>query len=120
MTVRPQDLASTLVARRRSEFCRWEAEAERRHRAVRDAVRTLFQDGAIRRAWLIGSLAWGRPGAGSDVDLVVEGLDAMSQARAWAELQSSLRTPVDLLRLEDLPAAFRARVLEEGELVDAA
>jgi len=120
MTVLPQELASTLVERRRSEQRRSEAEAARRHRAVRDAVRTLLLDGAVRRAWLIGSLAWGRPGVGSDVDLVVEGLDASSHAGAWAKLQSTVQARVDLLRFEDLPAAFRARVLEEGELLDVA
>jgi predicted nucleotidyltransferase len=114
VTTRPEDLAQALVARRKA------ANAAHAHRAVelRSALDAVIEhavrDRAIRRAWLIGSLARGDFGVGSDVDVVVEGLAPERFASFWAVLCERLETEVDLLRLEELPPSFRARVLEEG------
>jgi predicted nucleotidyltransferase len=69
--------------------------------------------GVLARAWLIGSVAWGGFGEGSDLDVVVEGTPLAEHAALWAEL-CSCGVDVDLLRLEELPQTFRARVLAEG------
>ncbi len=58
--------------------------------------------------------ARGAFGTGSDVDVVVAGLSVEDAGALWGELVERLGTQVDLLRLEELPPAFRRRVLEEG------
>ena len=65
----------------------------------------------ISRAWLIGSLAWGRFGPTSDADVVVEGVSAEDIDTLWGRLGADLPVELDLLRLEDLPQDFRERVL---------
>lgn len=113
MTVHPSQLAAELVRR---EARRREGEA-RRAEELRQAVRAWASEhlgrGDFGNAWLIGSLAWGTHGAGSDVDIVVEGLSGEPGA-LWAELVRRLDCEVDLVRLEELPADFAARVLTEG------
>jgi predicted nucleotidyltransferase len=65
-------------------------------------------------AWLIGSLAWGGFGEHSDVDVVVRNTSAVEATRLELALTRVVGVPVDLLRFEDLPAAFGARVEHEG------
>lgn len=70
------------------------------------------------RTFLIGSLAWGGFGVGSDVDLVVEGIDAAAASRLAAHLIRELPVMPQVLRLEELPPSFRERVLTEGVALD--
>ncbi len=65
-------------------------------------------------AWLIGSLAWGGVGDHSDVDLVLGGGDSGLASRLELLLTRELDVPVEVLRVEDLPAAFQERVEREG------
>lgn len=114
MGVAPAELAQTLVERerkKREEHARRAAELKARlsewaHRAQQALL--------IKKAWLIGSLAWGTYGEASDVDVVVEGLSHADEARTWLELADWLDSQVDLLRLEDLPESFAKRVRAEG------
>ncbi|MBC7794742.1 MAG: nucleotidyltransferase domain-containing protein [Clostridia bacterium] len=71
-------------------------------------------------AWLIGSLAWGGYGNGSDVDVVVAGMCTSAVTHLWDELTRELASPVDLLRIEDLDPSFRERVLRHGEPLNVA
>ena len=114
MAVQPGDLAATLVCRHRQRREYQRQRAEQVRRIVDDTVLSALESGRFRRAWLIGSLAHGHFGVRSDVDLVVEGLPAHELPAMWNELCELLDLHVDLLRLEELPATFRERVLREG------
>ena len=122
MTVRPSDLAATLVGRRRADRAVQQARGERLIARVRNLSRELCAEGAIDAAWLVGSLAWGGFGARSDVDLVVRGaaLEALGAiaARAEEKLGPDAQGRIDVLRLEDLPPSFRERVLSTGWRLD--
>ena len=118
MGVTPQDLARTLIRRRADQRARAQARADLLRRRVREAMAQLLAEGAISRAWLIGSLAWGEHGAGSDVDLVVEGLDPREAPMIWDRLSGELVARVDLLRMESLEREFAARVRAEGVPLD--
>jgi predicted nucleotidyltransferase len=113
-TPTPADLAETLLRREREA----RIERERRARILRAEVslfaRQARATGRIRSAWLIGSLAWGEHGAGSDVDVVVEGLAPEDLGLLWGELTERLGCKVDLLRIEDLVPSFADRVRSEG------
>jgi predicted nucleotidyltransferase len=112
--VLPEDLARTLIERERAARQLRERRSEELRAAVEAWVREAKAGRRLERAWLIGSLAWGEWGERSDVDLVVEGLPDPEAAKAWGELERLLGTQVDLLRIEELPADFAARVREEG------
>ena len=118
MGVTPQDLARTLIRRRTEQRARAEARAELLRGGVREAMARLVAEGAISRAWLIGSLAWGEHGVGSDVDVVVEGLDPSAAPLIWDRLSGELGARVDLLRIESLEREFAARVRAEGVPLD--
>jgi len=79
---------------------------------VTEEVRARLAPGG--RAWLIGSLAWGGFGVRSDVDLVLNGVPAEVAVELERAVARAAKAPVDLLILETLPAAFRARVEREG------
>lgn len=66
------------------------------------------------KAWLIGSLAWGGFGAHSDIDVVVRGVAPADATRLELALTRAVSWPVELLRFEELPASFGARVEREG------
>jgi predicted nucleotidyltransferase len=114
MSVTPEQLAQSLL--RRAE-AREQVHAQRA-KELRHLVQAWATQGAargdFRAAWLIGSLSKGNWGEASDVDVVVDGLSA-PEGVTWAELGDRLACTVDLLRLEDLPADFKERVLREGE-----
>ena len=114
MGARPEDLADALVRRRRMERDRQRQRAGAILGKLPSALAPGLRTGRIHAAWLIGSLTAGTFGAGSDVDVVVEGLSAEDQGPFGAELTEALGAEVDLLRLEDLPEGFRGRVLAEG------
>jgi predicted nucleotidyltransferase len=118
MPVDPSELAHELVRRRKAELDENTRRADEVRVIVRAEVAALIREGLARRAWLIGSLAWGRFGVRSDVDVVLEGL-AVARIGAVAErLAGHVHADVDILRIEEIPATFRQRVLAEGiELV---
>ncbi len=118
MTVDPADLARELVRRRRVERDGHKRRAEMLRSAVAGEAAAIIGDLWGRRAWLIGSLAWGNFGQRSDVDIVFEGLAPDRIGEVAARLGDRLRVSVDVLRLEDLPRGFQDRVRAEGiELV---
>lgn len=114
MEPRPEDLAATLVRRARQQ----QARADERLADARAAVETELArcpaDGTVRRAWLIGSAAWGEAHGRSDVDVVVEGLDTRRTGALWDRLSQACGFDVDLLSLEDLPSSFQERVRSDG------
>lgn len=116
--VTPEQLARTLIRRRAEERVRADERAEVLWVRVREATAQLLAEGAISRAWLIGSLAWGAHGRGSDVDLVVEGLDPQAAPLVWDRLSGELGARVDLLRIESLERDFADRVRAEGVPLD--
>lgn len=99
-------------------------EAIARHAAAARAVLPrlvshLVEAHGARRVWLFGSLAEDAFDEDSDIDLAVEGLGAgTAPFRAAAELDDLARPlRVDLVPLEDAPAALRTRILQRGELL---
>jgi hypothetical protein len=58
VTVRPEDLARTLVARHAAEREGWRARAETLRAELVAALRGARAAGRLGRAWLIGSLAF--------------------------------------------------------------
>lgn len=107
-------LTQALIERARERREDWQRRADALRGEVAHAVARLREEGAVRQCWLIGSLAWGGYGPDSDVDLVIEGLRRERWAAVWRSLSTELGTRLDLLRLEDLPAAFAERVRHEG------
>jgi predicted nucleotidyltransferase len=118
MTVRPEELAATLVARRRRERADAAARAATACAQARVVARALREEGVIEGAWLIGSLAWGEAGARSDADIVVRGCTPSALTGAWRRLGDALDLSVDVLRFEELASSFQSRVLEQGIRVD--
>jgi uncharacterized protein len=120
MSVRPEELAAALVARNREQRATQARRADGIRAALSPALREALAGRVGYRAWLMGSLAHGTFGAGSDVDIVVDGVTAEESTALWVALGERLDAPVDLLRLDDLPPSFRARVLAEGIPIDVA
>jgi predicted nucleotidyltransferase len=116
--VTPEELAQRMVGRHAERRRLDDARAEALSAVLRQEVSELLRGGVIDRAWLIGSLAWGGFGAGSDVDLVVAGLDAADAPALWDRLSERLGARVDLLRIEALDEAFAGRVRAEGRRID--
>ena len=114
MAVTPEEAVATFIRRQREPREAEEQRARQLKGALSELVREALAKGLFRRAWLIGSLAWGNHGTGSDVDVVVEGLDPEQFGQLWATLVMRLDSAVDLIRLEDLGASFAKRVLAEG------
>ncbi len=110
----PSDLARALVRRHREVREHYEQRARELRAAVAEEANALIAEGLARRAWLVGSLAWGEHGPRSDVDIVLDGLPRTEQATVWDRLCGRLGVSVDLLRLEDLSDSFRERVLADG------
>ena len=122
MPVSPSDLAFALRARSASTHARDRSRADRLRARVREVARDLRTRGEIDGAWLIGSLAWGGFGVRSDVDIVIRGATASAAGRLWTlcvdQLGPDADARVDLLRIEELPAAFRERILAQGLRID--
>lgn len=114
MATTPADLAATLTRRHKRAHDGARARAVLVREAVDKVVEEQGRAGRFRRAFLVGSLAHGTFGAGSDVDIVVEGLSPDNLGLVYDALVGATRTEVDVLRLEELPLAFRARVEAEG------
>ena len=118
LTVRPQELALALIERSRLERAGDLERGRRLVRQLREGIGALRARYAFDAAWLIGSLAWGGFGRRSDIDVVVRGAAPGRAGELWAALTDALGVPIDVLRLESLPEAFRRRVLAEGVRLD--
>jgi predicted nucleotidyltransferase len=94
--------------------------AEARARALQSlpALARALRDGfGATRVWLIGSLALGTFGVGSDVDLMTEGLQRDRLADAEDTLRDIVGMHMDLLRIEDLTPQWRGYHLKWGRLM---
>lgn len=116
----PRELAAALVRRHKQALDDERARASEVRSGLEKVICQEGQKGRFSRAFLIGSLARGDFGASSDVDVVVEGLDPNEVGPLYGRLVEALGTEVDLLRLEELPPAFKQRVEEEGALLHGA
>lgn len=118
MVPRPEDLAATLVRRARRRRQEDERRLARARTGAEAVLKACLEDGRIRRAWLIGSAAWGGVHGRSDLDIVVEGLRGPEHGRAggalWDRLSEAAGLDVDLLRFEELDRGFQERVVSEG------
>ena len=87
-------------------------------RDTAEAVRLLARRPGVKQVWLFGSAAKGKSlDWRSDLDLAAEGMAAIDQGRAWAELDEILTMPVDLVRLETANPTLRDEVARCGKLV---
>jgi predicted nucleotidyltransferase len=100
---------------------RWQAEKEeaqrRRTRALAEAeraARLLAERHGAQKVVLFGSLAWGRFGANSDIDLAAFGLAPERFLRADADLCREISLPVDLKLVDDCPRSLQQRIAEDG------
>ena len=86
---------------------------------TQDALRPLWREFGVERAWLFGGRARGKPGADSDWDFLVEfsGRPGFSNFMGLkCALEDALGSEVDVLSLTAVKPWFRARI--ESELVD--
>jgi predicted nucleotidyltransferase len=120
MQTRPSDLTRTLMARARQARAVHHERRDRSRRAVELALLELRAAGELRRAWLIGSVLDDAFGERSDVDVVIEGVPLERLADVREAIGEHCPVAVDVLRFEDLPPSFRARVDVEGAAVDGA
>ena len=116
MTVSVDQTVATLRARAKAQRAAQEARAQAVRDRLMQGLRLHLPPGT--KAWLIGSLAWGGFGEHSDVDLVLLGADSPSASRLEMSLTRDLAVPVEVLRAEELPASFRARVEQDGIVCD--
>ena len=83
-----------------------------------EAVRYLSRWTGVKRIWLFGGAAKGRPlDWRSDLDFAVEGLPAADWECAWSELDQRLALPVDLVRWESASLTLRAEVQRWGKIL---
>ncbi|MDW7710939.1 MAG: nucleotidyltransferase domain-containing protein [Deferrisomatales bacterium] len=85
----------------------------------REVVRLAATEPRVEKVILFGSRARGDAGERADVDLAV--LAPRASQRAWLDLAFRLEeidspVPVQVVRLEEVSAGLRERVLEEGEV----
>jgi len=99
-------------AREARDAARLRSEARELAHALADTLKREF---GVRRVWLIGSLARGEFVAGSDIDLVAEGIPPARLFTACARLQAAAQDiDVDLAPLEDLRPRARRALAREG------
>ena len=77
----------------------------------------LTQWPGVRRIWVFGSAAQGRSDWRSDIDFAVEGLSESDYGQAWAELDETLKLPVDLVRWETAPEPLRRQIANWGKVL---
>lgn len=78
------------------------------------AARDILRARGATAVYAFGSVATGRTGPHSDLDLAVAGLPPERYFEALGELMRTLPCDVDLVRLEDAPESLRERVRAEG------
>jgi predicted nucleotidyltransferase len=112
MAVSVEQTVATLRARASALRAAWELRRTDLRERLSRSLRTSLPAGVEAR--LIGSLAWGGFGEHSDIDLVLRGADSSLASRLELQLTRELEVPVEVLRIEELPASFRERVEREG------
>lgn len=70
----------------------------------------------MTRAYLFGSIAEGRVGAQSDVDLLVLGVCAAAYWNLRRDLEQALGRPLDLFTQDDDPV-FVAKIIARGQVI---
>jgi len=106
-----KDPSASAVLRDRRQALLSRARAE-----ARAVAELLVRDFGAKRVWLFGSLAKGATfRRNSDIDLAVEGLRADDLFRAVGRALGLSDFSIDLKPIEELPAAWRERILKEGE-----
>jgi len=88
--------------------------------ALRHVVQKLGAQPNVTRVWLFGSRARGDAGDRSDIDLAIEAPAA--NRREWLELcrlveEADTLLPIDVVRLEDAPAALRKAIEHDGQVL---
>ena len=116
-TATPESMARALMARAAKEQAALAATECALRARLPELARLLRQRFGATQVILFGSLAWGRFHQRSDVDLAVAGLAAADLGPATALLEAVAQRTVELFRFEDLPASFRARVVDGGEVL---
>ena len=89
-------------------------------RAHRDLIRRVVEQHRARNARVFGSVLHGDDTEQSDLDLLVDplpGATLLDIGAIQVELEESLGVSVDVLTPGDLPAKFRAQVLQEAVTV---
>ena len=117
-------IADELASYREAWRTRWERKERTleklRERALAEARRLagmLKSNYGCRAVYLIGSLAREEFEEGSDIDLVVEGLDPARYFRALGEIMAMSEFQVDLIPCEDANELVRDRVRSEGKVL---
>ena len=114
MSVTPAELAATLVRRAAARRVEDAGDEERCRREVLALLPSLRRELGFRRAWLIGTLAWGGFGVRSDVDVVLEAIDAEGAHAVAERIGHATGREVDVLVFETLPPSFQDRVVKDG------
>jgi len=83
---------------------------------VRLAATPILQAYGVTRAYLFGSIAAGRAGARSDVDLLVLGVGAAAYWDLRRDLEQVLGRPLELFAQDDDPV-FVAKVIARGQVI---
>lgn len=98
------------------ERLRADADAARRARQIAERLARLLRDRfGARRVVLVGSLARGDFGVGSDIDFAAEGIPDEAFFRAGAEIEAAAEgLRVDLVPIESADPAFLAHMSAEG------
>lgn len=89
-------------------------------RAHRELIRRVVEQHHARNARVFGSVLHGDDTEQSDLDLLVDplpGATLLDIGAIQVELEESLGVSVDVLTPGDLPAKFRAQVLQEAAAV---
>ena len=90
---------------------------------MRDILRRAFQaEGDVAYALLFGSSVRGTAHTGSDADVAIElrtdaARDVRSLGGLAARLESAAGRPVDLVLLDEAPAALAYRIFRDGQLL---
>jgi predicted nucleotidyltransferase len=94
---------------------------ERRAQEVRarlpEVTRALVEEFQVRRIVVFGSLLSGRLHEGSDLDLLVEGLQADRYFEAMSRIWEIAGIPPDLVPIEEGREEVVARALRDGEVL---
>jgi predicted nucleotidyltransferase len=108
---------SKLKARWAREEAATRAESSRLREQVRRAVPPILRRHGVGRAYLFGSVAEGRAGVNSDIDLLVTDVAAATYWDLRHDLEQALGRALDLLTQDDDPILV-GKIIARGELLD--